>query len=74
MKLPNAERAFVDLAKLRDYSLSAAHNEGSTKHVFSPPPGIWDLMMQSGCAKNYWRSQTVKIVGQEEKPTTANDM
>lgn len=31
MKLPNAERAFVDVAKLRDYSLDPAHREGKHK-------------------------------------------
>lgn len=41
MKLPNAERAFVDLAKLRDYSLSAEHKEGKRKaRVFA---AAWDL-------------------------------
>lgn len=31
MKLPNAENAVVDIAKLRDYSLNAAHVEGKHK-------------------------------------------
>ena len=31
MKLPNAERAVVDIAKLRDYSLSPTHVEGKHK-------------------------------------------
>jgi hypothetical protein len=31
MKLPNADRAFVDVVKLRDYSLSAEHEEGKHK-------------------------------------------
>ncbi len=31
MKLPNAERAVVDLAKLRDYCLNPAHPEGNHK-------------------------------------------
>ena len=31
MKLPNADRAFVDVLKLRDYSLSAEHEEGKHK-------------------------------------------
>lgn len=31
MKLPNAERAFVDVAKLRDYSLNPDHREGKHK-------------------------------------------
>ena len=41
MKLPNAERAFIDLAKLRDYSLSATHPEGKHKaRVFAAALGI----------------------------------
>ena len=31
MKLPNAEQAIVDIAKLRDYSLNATHEEGKHK-------------------------------------------
>lgn len=31
MKLPNAERAVVDIEKLRDYSLNMAHPEGKHK-------------------------------------------
>lgn len=31
MTLPNAERAFVDIAKLRDYSLDVVHEEGKHK-------------------------------------------
>lgn len=31
MKLPNADRAVVDIAKLRDYSLNAAPPEGKHK-------------------------------------------
>ena len=31
MKVPGAERAFVDIAKIRDYSLNSAHKEGKHK-------------------------------------------
>lgn len=31
MKLPNADRAVVEIAKLRDYSLNPAHPEGKHK-------------------------------------------
>jgi hypothetical protein len=31
MKLPNADRAIVDIAKLRDYSLNSTHGEGKHK-------------------------------------------
>jgi len=41
MKLPNAQRAFIDLAKLRDYSLSATHPEGKHKaRVFAAALGL----------------------------------
>jgi hypothetical protein len=41
MKLPNAERAFVDIAKLRDYSLNAEHKEGKHKaRVFAAALGL----------------------------------
>ena len=33
-KLPNAERAFVDPRKVRDYLLSFGHREGKYKAVF----------------------------------------
>lgn len=41
MKLPNAANAFVDLAKLRDYSLSRTHEEGQHKaRVFFAALGL----------------------------------
>jgi len=41
MKLPNGERAFVDMAKLRDYSLDPAHKEGRHKaRVFAAALGL----------------------------------
>ena len=41
MKLPNAERAFVDMVKLRDYSLNAEHREGKHKaRVFAAALGL----------------------------------
>ena len=41
MKLPNVERAFVDIAKLRDYSLDPVHPEGKHKaRVFAAALGL----------------------------------
>ena len=41
MKLPNGERAVVDIAKLRDYSLNPAHPEGKHKaRVFASSLGF----------------------------------
>ena len=41
MKLPNAEQAIVAIAKLRDYSLDATHEEGKHKtRVFAAALGI----------------------------------
>jgi hypothetical protein len=50
MKLPNAERAFIDMAKLRDYSLSATHPEGKAR-VFAAALGL-DASMRNGCMDN----------------------
>ena len=38
MKLPNAERAFVDIGKLRDYCLSSRHPRGN--RVFAEALGL----------------------------------
>jgi hypothetical protein len=41
MKLPNAGSAFVDIAKLRDYSLDVVHKEGKHKaRVFTAALGL----------------------------------
>jgi hypothetical protein len=41
VQLPNAERAAVDIAKLRDYSLNSAHSEGKHKaRVFGAALGF----------------------------------
>jgi hypothetical protein len=41
MKLPNAEHAFVDVAKLRDYALDPVHEEGKHKaRVFAAALGL----------------------------------
>ena len=41
MKLPNADRAFVDVVKLRDYSLNTEHKEGKHKaRVFADALGL----------------------------------
>ncbi len=41
MKVPNADSAVVDIAKLRDYSLSPLHKEGKHKaRVFASALGI----------------------------------
>ncbi len=41
MKIPNAERAIVDIGKLRDYCLNSEHNDGKHKaHLFSAALGM----------------------------------
>jgi len=41
MKLPNTDRAFVDVVKLRDYSLNTEHKEGKHKaRVFADALGL----------------------------------
>ena len=41
MKLPNTDRAFVDVVKLRDYSVNTEHKEGKHKaRVFADALGL----------------------------------
>jgi hypothetical protein len=41
MKLPNSEKAFVDIGKLRDYSLNPEHESGGHKaRVFYAALGL----------------------------------
>lgn len=41
MKLPNSDRAFVDIAKLRDYALDPIHSKGKHKaRVFASALGL----------------------------------
>jgi uncharacterized protein DUF6883 len=41
MKLPNSEKAFVDISKLRDYSLNLGHESGRHKaRVFRAALGL----------------------------------
>lgn len=41
MKLPNADSAYIDIAKLRDYSLNLAHGRGQHKaRVFMAALGL----------------------------------
>ena len=52
MKLPNAANAFVDLAKLRDYSLSRTHEEGQHKARVFFAALVWNRTMRSGSRIN----------------------
>lgn len=56
MKLPNAPRAVVDIAKLRDYSLNPKHPEGKHKaRVFAAALGL-------GVADATWlREQVLRV-------------
>ena len=41
MKVPNGEKAFVDMAKLRDYALDLIHSKGKHKaRVFASALGL----------------------------------
>jgi hypothetical protein len=68
MKLPNAENAVVDIAKLRDYCLNSNHPEGKHKaRVFREKLGIGrndaDLLRQ-------WISEAILTEeAKEQKPT-----
>lgn len=61
MKLPHAGQAFVDLAKLRDYSLCKKHPEGKHKaRVFSAALGL-----NAGNAE-WLRTQLLAAVREED--------
>ena len=61
MKLPHAGQAFIDLAKLRDYSLSPTHPEGKHKaRVFSAALGL-----EAGDAE-WLRGQLLRAVLRED--------
>ena len=59
MKLPHGERAYVNLAKLRDYSLSPTHEEGKHKaKVFAAALGI-------GSAQAEWLRDSLLVAAGE---------
>ncbi len=61
MKLPNAEQAFVDMAKLRDYSLSPQHKEGRHKaRVFAAALGL-------GVSDAEWLGERLKAAAREQE-------
>ena len=56
MRLPNAERAVVEIAKLRDYSLSPRHPDGKHKaRVFAAALGL------SQADAGWLREQLVRV-------------
>lgn len=64
MRLPNASNAFVDLAKLRDYSLSETHEEGKNKaRVF------WSALGIDASDAEWLRDHLLSAVLQEECKT-----
>jgi len=67
MKIPNAESAFVDIVKLRDYSLNPEQRRENIKHAFSQLPWDWPSIMPNGYARNYWRLRRPGIAGSEGK-------
>ena len=53
-KLPNSERAVVEIGKLRDYSLNQEHEVGKHKaRVFKAALGI-TIDEHNGCARRYY--------------------
>lgn len=57
MKLPDADKAFVDISKLRDYSLDGTHEEGKHKaRVFAAVLGL------TRNDANWLREQLLEIV------------
>jgi hypothetical protein len=62
MKLPNGQRAYIDMMKLRGYSLSPIHPEGKRKaRVFAAALGI-------GVEQAEWlRDQLLKAVIEHDR-------
>ena len=67
MKLPNPERAIVELAKLRDYCLSRQHEHGKHKaRVFAASLGI-------GAADAGWlRERLLEAASLDAQPGLSN--
>ena len=67
MKLPNADRAIIDPAKLRDYLLSPAHPVGRFKAQF---------FMALGYAQHQWPQLEADLralhLSQEAQPATSS--
>ena|SRR5208282_5387156 len=72
MKLPNAERAIVNIAKLQDYGSTPSMKKANTRPAFLPRHSAWRAMMRTGCAMNYWPLRARRIAGLVEKQTTDN--
>jgi hypothetical protein len=47
VKLPNAEMAFIDMRKLRDYALDPDHRVGKHKARLFVALLVWARMMQT---------------------------
>jgi hypothetical protein len=61
VKLPNPERVFIDIAKLRDYSLSPQHKEGRHKaRVFAAALGL-------GVSDAEWLGERLKEALREQE-------
>ena len=68
MKLPNAERAVVDIAKLRDYCLSQTHEEGKHKaRRFREKLGI--SVNDAERLRQVILDAILKVEAREQKPT-----
>ena len=68
-KLPNAERAFVDISKLRDYCLSRSHPRGKNKaRVFASVLGLTEAdaeMLQSASQEAALREEATTTEADE---------
>ena len=68
MKLPNADQAVADIAKLRDYSLNPLHPEGKHKaRVFAASLGL------SASDAERLRAMISTAISTEEATTGASD-
>lgn len=62
MKLPNGDRAVVDIAKLRDYCLSADHPRGRHKaRVFASATGLTTEHAEKSDRDEFGRRYTIDL-------------
>ena len=73
MKLPNAERAVVEIGKLRDYSLNSQHESGKHKaRVFKSALGLTADDAEWLREKILSAAQTLEAVARDDSPFGSN--
>jgi hypothetical protein len=74
MNLRNAGRPFVDIVKLRDYSLNPEHKEVKHKaRVFASALGL-RIDDAEWLRRDCWMLRKMRSAGKGGRPSTANDI